>query len=284
MARILGCVLILLVTIEVHASPPSNPTVNDLVVAVRARAKQLESASGMKHGYQAFSASYQLTSEDLPYSDYVIARLLFEATRDAGFWNLHWKITNREPNSDLIWKQWKSISKPSAIAPTAIAECDELSALYSFLVLRAGVHGMGLFWPYSNHTVAVWVIKLKKGSDIRVVIPTTQIFLEDTDFFGTRRFNPWKQRSITEYRRQDVPASFELPKALFDFFLQQIDRYAAASDTALQRIRYLRDGAFNRQWTAEAAAESALKLRLEKISPEDSAAYQHFAEDMRSVR
>jgi len=58
-----------------------------------------------------------------------MVHLLFQAARDAGFWNMPWNITDQPPNSDRVWRQWRSVNAPSFIAPTAIAECDELSAL-----------------------------------------------------------------------------------------------------------------------------------------------------------
>jgi hypothetical protein len=81
-----------------------------------------------------------------------------------------------------------------------------------------------------------------------------------------------------------VPDSFELPKPLFDFFLQQVDKYAGASDTTLQSLRYLREGVFLRTWTPEQAAREALKRReaLGSGPAEDLAALQNFAQDMRS--
>ena len=103
-------------------------------------------------------------------------RLLYEATRDAGLWNLHWTITDRPPNSDNIWRQWHAMGQPSALSPTASAECDELSALFAFLARRSGVKGVGLFWPYPNHTVAVWELHPAERPTIRVVVPTSQIF------------------------------------------------------------------------------------------------------------
>ena len=72
----------------------------------------------------------------------MIVRLLYEATRDAGFWNMHWTITNMPPNSDQVWKQWKTVHEVSPLTPTASAECDELSALYAFLVERAGTRSV----------------------------------------------------------------------------------------------------------------------------------------------
>lgn len=214
----------------------------------------------------------------------MIVRLLYEATRDAGFWNMHWTITNQPPNSDNIWRQWKNVENPSPQSPTASAECDELSALYAFLVEREGVKGVGLFWPAPNHTVAVWVVRPTTGPVIRVVVPTSQIFLEASDSFDTRKFNPWTQKTIYEYTRRDAPDSLELPKPLVDFFLRQVDRYAGASDSTLQQLRYLREGVFLKYWTAEEAGRESMRRRsaLGSNSAEDSAAFWNFAVDMRN--
>jgi len=267
------------------ARPPSSSTsLASFVAAIHGKARALENSNGMRLGFQSFTAAYKLSPETTNYSDYVIVRLLFEATRDAGFWNLHWTITDKPPNSDEIWRQWKTARLSSISEPTASAECDELSALYAFLVSRAGVRGVGLFWPTFNHTVAVWVLQPPKGTAVRVVVPTSQIFLDETDSFGTRKFDPWRQKSIHEYARRDVADTFEFPKPLYDFFLLQVDKYAGATDSTLQRIRYLRDGVFRGEWTREAAVRAALKQRddLKSGAAEDLAAYQNFAQDLRS--
>ena len=267
-----------------QSSRASDVTLAHLVSEIRVRAAVLEPSSGMRSSFQSFTSSYKIAPASIRYSDFVIVRLLYEATRDAGFWNMHWTITNMPPSSDRVWSQWKSVRAVSPLVPTASAECDELSALYAFLVERAGVHGVGLFWPYPNHTVAVWVVHPANGPDVRVVVPTSQIFLDVTDSFGTKKFNPWHQKTIFEYKRRDVPDAFELPRPLFELFLRQIDRYAGASDSTLQEIRYLREGVFLKYWTAEAAAQDALKRRADLHSgpPEDQAAFQNFAQDMRS--
>ena len=238
----------------------------------------------MRLAFQKFSSAHNLPPDSVRYSDFVMVRLLFEATRDAGFWNMHWDITNQPPNSDSIWRQWQNVKNPSPLKPTATAECDELSALFAFLAERAGIKGVGLFWPYANHTVAVWVLHPATGPIVRVVVPTSQIFLEQTDMFDTRKFDPWTQKTIYEYTRRDVPDSFELPKPLFDFFLRQVDRYAGASDVTLQELRYFREGVFLGRWTADQAATEVLKRRnaLGAGAAEDSAALWNFAEDMRT--
>src|SRR5262249_23071829 len=158
---------------------------------VRAKAKSLENSSGMRASFHSFTTAYKITPSTISYSDFMIVRLLYEATRDAGFWNMHWTITNMPPNSDRVWSQWKEVKAVSLQTSTASAECDELSALFSFLVERAGVHGVGLFWPYPNHTVAVWVLHSVNGAEVRVVVPTSQIFLDVNDSFGTKKFDAW---------------------------------------------------------------------------------------------
>lgn len=262
----------------------SSTKLAELIDTVRGKAKTLETSTGMRLGFQSFLSAHKLAPESINYSDYVLVRLFFEATRDAGFWNLHWYITDQPPNSDNIWRQWQNVKTPSVSTSTATAECDELSALYAFLVERSGVKGVGLFWPAANHTVAVWTVRPAGATPIRVVVPTSQIFLDETDFFDTKKFDPWRQKTIYEYTRRDVPDSFELPKPLFDFFLAQVDKYAGASDITLQQLRYLREAVFLRNLTPEQAARAALKKRnsLPAGSPEDLAAFQTFAQDMRS--
>ena len=82
----------------------------------------------MREGYQSLLSAYKIPAADVRYQDFVIARLLYEATRDAGLWNLHWTLTDQQPTSDRVWKQWRLVQAPSTLKPTAIAECDELSA------------------------------------------------------------------------------------------------------------------------------------------------------------
>lgn len=269
-----------------QSAPPvasaTDSNVAHLVSAMRAKAKGLESSSGMRLGFQSFTTAYKIPSQSVSYSDFVIVRLLYEATRDAGFWNLHWDITDQPPNSDRIWQQWKTVKTPSPLTATATAECDELSALYAFLVERAGVKSVGLFWPAANHTVAVWVLHPATGPIVRVVVPTSQIFLDESDDFGTRKFDPWRQKTIYEYTRRDAPDSLELPKPLFEFFLKQMDRYGGASDAALQRLRYIREAVLRKAWTPADAAGEALRSPLSSSPAEDVAAFQNFAEDMRS--
>src|SRR5882724_1338473 len=267
-------------------TPPSTSAtdLSHLLAAVRAKAVTLESNSSMSAGFDSFASAHKLSPGAIHYSDYVRVRLLFEATRDAGFWNMHWSITDQPPNSDRIWAQWKSVARPSVVQQTATAECDELSALLAFLVQRSGVKGVGLFWPYPNHTVAVWTVHPPNAQPVRVVIPTSQIFLTEDDTFDTKKFDPWRQKTIYDYTRRNVPDSFELPKPLFDFFLSQLDKYAGASTEGLQQLRNLREAVFQKTLTPEAAAREALRRTAAySSSNEDRAAFQSFAQDMQSA-
>jgi len=265
--------------------PSSQTSLGNLVAAVQKRSKSIENTSGMRQGYQSFTAAFRLSPHDVSYSDYVLVRLFYEATRDAGFWNLHWAITNQPPNSDRIWQQWHAVQQPSVTQQTATAECDELSALYAFLVRRAGVHGVGLLWPYPNHTVAAWVLRPSGKPEVRVIVPTSQIFLDVNDSFGTRKFNAYKQKTIFEYSRRDAPDGYEFSEPLFDFFLSQIDKYGGATDSTLQQLRYLREGVFLKYWTPKQAAADAIRRRndLHSGTAEDVAAFENFASDMRSA-
>ncbi len=280
---------------ELHAKPPapapppvviaarrhSVTTVAQLVEAVREKAKGLEGSEGTRRSFQDFTLSFALRPESVRLADYAVIRLLFEATRDAGLWNLRWSITDLPPQSDNIWHQWQQAHVLSPAAPTATAECDELSALFAFLVRSAGVRGVGLLWPAENHTVATWIPNPGPGK-LRVVVPTTQIFLSERDRLGTRSFDPWKQKTIYEYTRRDVPNAYELPTSLTDFFLRQMDRFGGATDATLQSIRYLREAVFQKRVAREQAARTALDKmhRLGTGPPEDRSAWASFVEDL----
>ena len=179
----------------------------------------------MRHAFDVFLSDH-LAPNSVPYSDFILVRTVFEATRDAGFWNMHWSVTDQPPDSDRVWSQWKTVEHPSLAAKTATAECDELSALFAFLLERAGVKGTRLFWAYPNHTVPVWSVHPANSPVIRVVIPTSQIFRAENDTFVTHKFDPWRQKTIFDHTRHDVRDSFELPKPMFDFFLYQLDKYS----------------------------------------------------------
>jgi hypothetical protein len=80
-----------------------------LIEQLHDRAKKLENTSGMRSSFESFTSAYKISPNTISYSDFVIVRLLYEATRDAGLWNMHWTITNMPPNSDQVWRQWKTV-------------------------------------------------------------------------------------------------------------------------------------------------------------------------------
>jgi hypothetical protein len=254
------------------------------VSLVRGRAKAPENSTGMRLGFRSFMSAHNLAIDSISYSDFVVVRVLFEATRDAGFWNLHWSITDQPPNSDRIWSQWLTVGRPSPVTPTATAECDELSALYAFLAERAGVKSVGLFWPFPNHTVAVWVVRPVKSASIRVVVPTprfswtkwTSSTRENSTLGGKKPFT--STRVATCRIRSKSLSCFSI------FSSNKWTSMAALLILTLQQLRYLREGVFLKSWTREEAARTALRRRSKLVSgaPEDLAAFENFAQDMRT--
>ena len=213
-------------------------TLAELVDALEAVAVQLESEPAVVRDYEAFLAAHDLTDTPALFRDYVRVKLAFEATRDGGWWHLRWKITNEPPNSDRIWAQWAHAATPDSDAPqqpTAVAECDELSALFAFVVRRLGVQKVGLFWPVWNHVVAVWTV-----DDVRVVVPTSQVFIDADDSLGTDAFDPWKQKTIFTYTRRDVKPQHRIPAALARFFVMQARTLGALPQSEQQQLRNAR--------------------------------------------
>jgi hypothetical protein len=216
-------------------------TVAQLVQALESVARSMESDPAVAADFRALAAAERLSDDPQTFREYVRIKLVFEGARDGGFWRLRWAITNREPRSDAIWAQWKRAAIPESDGgpqATATAECDELSALFAFLVRQLGVKDVGLFWPTSNHTVAVWTAKRPGGeAPARVVVPTSQVFLDREQSLGTRTFDPATQRTIYPYTRRDVPETDTLPGDLARFFLEQARRHAARPQRELQQAR-----------------------------------------------
>ena len=230
-----------------------------------------------------------LQGNDLPGSerlidDYIRVKLAFEATRDAGWWYLRWDITDREPNSDAIWSRWGRWSGGQPVSGSAVAECDELSALFAFIARGLGVEEVGLFWPTANHTVAVW----SPQADVRLVVPTTQLFLSPLARLGTAEMDPWTQKTIYNYTRKDVADDFTIPGELAAFFQLQSRRYLSASESTLQLSRNLRGEALRQHWDVD-EIHSAIDrlqdhLRHENASNNDLAATDRLRIELTSRR
>ena len=70
----------------------------------------------------------------------------------------------------LEFEEWRPTTEDlDPDAPSATAECDELSALFAFFTHRLGVDDVGLFWPTGNHVVAVWTVEGSEGP-VRIVV------------------------------------------------------------------------------------------------------------------
>jgi len=218
-------------------------TVEELFAQLDVVANDIAGSEAVRADYEALVAAHDLDDSEALFRDYVRVKLAFEATRDAGWWHLHWRITNEKPNSDQIWHQWRKTPTPNPSEPVASAdaECDELSALFAFSARRLGVHDIGLFWPTWNHVVAVWTVQSKDGSPVRIVVPTSQIFLGTDDSLGTQGFDPWTQKTIYEYRRRDVKSRHRIDADLARFFVRQAARHGHKSQATLQAERNARD-------------------------------------------
>lgn len=51
----------------------------------------------------AFASRHGLARTDALRRAHARARLLFEATRDGGFWRTRWRITNQDASARLVW-------------------------------------------------------------------------------------------------------------------------------------------------------------------------------------
>ena len=234
--------------------------VDELLAALSEEVPKVAASEAVAADYAAFLDRFELSdravalsSGEWPelYLDYVRIKIAFEATRAGGWWGLRWAITNEDANSDKIWAAWRELDhsgpvpeRASELAPlpaiTATAECDELSALFAFVVQRIGLSkesDVGLFWPEWNHVVAVWTIHPKSEQPIRVVVPTSQIWLEDASSLGTNEFNPWKQKRIYDYRRQDAKAELTIPGWLASRFVQAVREHGGRPQAELQAMR-----------------------------------------------
>ncbi len=210
--------------------------VADLVIALEAVAVRLETMPTVQQDYAIWREAHGLTHRDALWHEYVRVRLVFECVRDGGLWQLRWAITNRAPRSDAIWAQWAKLPALDPDAASATAECDELSTLLAHLARRMGVRGVGLFWPQWNHVVTVWTVAGDDGA-VRVVLPTSQIFLDRDASLGTRGFDPWTQKTIYEYRRRDVRDDATIPASLARAFIDRAWTGAGLPQDELQAAR-----------------------------------------------
>lgn len=217
---------------------PARPTLGDFWIALAAQVDALDT-SALGPSFEAFAANHHAdaSSPELR-RDFTRLWAMFEATRDGGWWRLRWSITDQEPSSVRIWKAWMRSPMTQGFATaSAVAECDEISALFSVAARRVGVHGVGLFYPTWNHVIAGWapaeLEQTERGGV--VLIPTTQIFQGCAATFDQTSFKP--PRRVYEFPRVDVKDSVELPAPLADFLLEQVRAYGEASPALLALVR-----------------------------------------------
>lgn len=235
--------------------------VEELLAAIIDELPAIAASPAVRDDYDAFRAAFELEHDETLYLDYVRIKVAFEATRAGGWWGVEWDITNEQPNSDKIWAQWQALELGPAPATvdsltplplvTATAECDELSALFAFVVQRIGLSDesdVGLFWPVWNHVVAVWTIHPKSDKPTRVVVPTSQIFLDYDESLGTDGFDPWTQKHIYDYRRKDARKDLKLPGPLAAAFVQAVRDHGGRSQDDLQTERNAKED--KQKWAA----------------------------------
>jgi hypothetical protein len=219
----------------------------ELFAFMQAQADEAARSPVVRRDYDALLRDNAIAGDAALYRDYVRIKLAFEATRAGGLWGLHWKITDQQPQSDRVWQQWRALQLDER-APlpyrTAVAECDELSALFAVVAKGTGLSKrseVGLLWPYPNHTVAVWTIDRGTRAEKRIVVPTSQIFLDGNQSLGTRIFDPWRQKQVFGYRRQDVAPNALLPAPLARRFAWAVADHRADSQVNLQAQRNWRE-------------------------------------------
>jgi hypothetical protein len=244
---------------------PARVPVRDLFAALAQEADRLSTSQRVRDEFRRLMQAHDLPDDDALLADYLRIRIAFEATRAGGLWGLQWRVTDQLPQSDRIWAQWAALALPADGTwppSTAIAECDELSALFAVVARGMGLSSrsrVGLFWPTYNHTVAVWTIVPAPDAtghlpaEVRIVVPTSQVFLDGAQSLGTHGFDPWSQPKIFPYARRDIADDHALPAALARHFVRQVRRHAGDPQGLLQTARNRRE--YDQRTRARAAGE-----------------------------
>ncbi|MDM8514815.1 hypothetical protein QUF76_01355 [Desulfobacterales bacterium HSG16] len=242
---VICCMFFLLCGFSAQTSnhTPDFVTFRQLIMELEKIAQNnLEPSKILQSEFAKLQKTHGIAGDKKNYRDFVRVRLAFEATRDSGLWQIRWTITDNEPNSDAIWHQWQKQTAPQFKSEenaeaTAIAECDELSALFAFTARSLGVKKVGLFWPAWNHTVAVWTSMDKRGKPVRIVVPTSQIFIDANATLGTKEFDTGKQKNIYDYSRKDVIPTYKIPGPLARMMITQAKKLGGKSAVYLQARR-----------------------------------------------
>jgi hypothetical protein len=216
---------------------PERVTFGDFWAALGSQIDRLDTTA-LRSGFEAFATRHGVDpSTPRLWQDFTRLWVVFEATRDGGWWRLRWDITDQEPSSVLILKEWMRSPPEHAFASeSAVAECDEITALFAVTARRLGVRGVGLFYPTWNHVIAGWAPEaLAKESERVVLIPTTQIYQGCRSTFDHTSFKV--PRQVYEFPKVDVRDSTEMPSSLATFLLEQVRAYGGATPELLALIR-----------------------------------------------
>lgn len=218
---------------------------SEFIAQMRQVADELAELKVVQQEHAALLAARGFTADQMPLISFSRVRLAFEATRDGGLWGIRWAITDQMPWSDRIWTQWRKLELQrdatghellAEDAVTAVAECDELSALFALLARDMGVEGfVGLHWPYWNHTVAVWQLRGDELRAVRILVPTSQVFLSRDATLGTSELPT--QRVVFPYARKDLKPDSTLPAPLARVLLARLRAFGALSSAQLQARR-----------------------------------------------
>ncbi len=218
---------------------------DEFIAALRATADGLATHPNVRDAHAALLEQHALSDAELPLESFSRVRLVFEATRDGGLWDLRWGITDQMPWSDQIWKQWEQRAgelegfkdqSDGGVGPSAIAECDELSALFALLSRDLGITGFAaLHWPVWNHVVAVWQVPRADGGKARIVVPTSQVFLSRGATLGTTELAT--RRVLFPYSRHDLRPDSEMRGALARFLIGRARALGGLSTDELSRRR-----------------------------------------------
>jgi hypothetical protein len=218
---------------------PERLTMGEFWQALSAQIARLDTTA-LRSAFEAFAAQHGVDASSAAlFDDFTKLWVVFEATRDGGWWRLRWDITDQEPSSVEIWKAWFRSPPPehSFAAASAIAECDEITALFSVTARRLGVRGVGLFYPTWNHVIAGWSPPAFAEQNVKdvVLIPTTQIYQGCPSTFDRTTFEP--PRQVYEFPRVDIKDDVQMPLPLATFLLEQVRAYGEASPALLALIR-----------------------------------------------
>jgi hypothetical protein len=219
-------------------------TVAQLFEALEVLVPRIAASDAVRADYRALVRDFGLRDSVELYDKYVRVRIAFEATRDGGLWGVRWAITNRPHGSDEIWASWKRLTVDSfdPQAPTAIAECDEITALFCFVARKLGVPDVGFISGGWYHIVAAWAIRVPGAREVRIGVPTSQVFLTPEATLGTRELKPDRPKVIWRYVRRDVRDDETLPPHVARFLVQQVFLNGGRPAAELQQMRNARGG------------------------------------------